>query len=77
MRDLIPFEQFKKREITHGGVLILVHGCFSRFLNCTYGTKSRNAPQMGIFQFPPPPVIYWDDEFHLLAHFHVCTKAVA
>ena len=34
---------------THGGVLHLVlketllHGCFSRFLNCTHGTKSRNA----------------------------------
>ena len=34
---------------THGGVLLLVkllkvtllHGCFSRFLNCTNGTKSR------------------------------------
>ena len=22
----------------------LLHGCFSRFLNCTNGTKSRNAP---------------------------------
>ena len=43
---------------THGGVLILLklqaaacnftkintpHGCFSRFLNCTNGTKSHNA----------------------------------
>ena len=32
---------------THGGVLLLKvtihHVCFSRFLNCTYGTKSRNA----------------------------------
>ena len=27
------------------GVLIL-HGCFSRFLNCTNGTKSRNASYM-------------------------------
>ena len=50
---------FKKNiKNTHGGVLILVklqakpatlrkltllHGCFSRFLNCTNGTKSRNA----------------------------------
>ena len=41
---------------THGGVLNLVklqtlkltllHGCFSRFLNCTNGTKSRNASQL-------------------------------
>ena len=33
---------------THGGVLIsvkltLLHGCFSRFLNCPNGTKSLNA----------------------------------
>ena len=26
--------------------LTLVHGCFSRFLNCTNSTKSRNAPQL-------------------------------
>ena len=26
--------------------LTLLHGCFSRFLNCTNGTKSRNAPHM-------------------------------
>ena len=24
--------------------LTLIHGCFSWFLNCTNGTKSRNAP---------------------------------
>ena len=24
--------------------LTLLHGCFSRFFNCTNGTKSRNAP---------------------------------
>ena len=34
---------------TPGGALILLyltllHGCFSRFLNCTNGTKLRNAP---------------------------------
>ena len=46
---------------THGGVLILVklqakackfakltllYGCFTGFLNCTNGTKSRNVPHM-------------------------------
>ena len=41
---------------THGGVLILkpatllkltlLYGRFSRFLNCTNGTKSRNAPHV-------------------------------
>ena len=33
----------KKREYA---TLALLHGCFSRFLNCTNGTKSRNAPRM-------------------------------
>ena len=38
---------------THEGVLLLLkvallHGCFSRFLNCTNGTKSRNAPHMRV-----------------------------
>ena len=59
LRDLVPFVQFKKRENTHGRVLILVklqastllkltllQGCFSCFLNCTNDTKLRNAPQM-------------------------------
>ena len=46
LRDLVPFAQFKKRENTHGGALLLVklqtkacnftkvtplHGCFSCF----------------------------------------------
>ena len=37
---------------THEGVLLLVlkvtllHGCFSRFLNCTNGTKLRKASHM-------------------------------
>ena len=26
--------------------LTLLHGCLSRFLNCTNGTKSRNAPRI-------------------------------
>ena len=58
LRDLVAFVQLKNAKSTHGGVLILVklqasdvtllkltllHGCFSRFLNCTNGTKSRNA----------------------------------
>ena len=43
------FYNLKNGKNTHGGVLILVfkvtllHGCFSRFLNCRNGTKSRNA----------------------------------
>ena len=41
----------KNMKNTHGGVLLLAtllkvtlfYGCFLRFLNCTNGTKSRNA----------------------------------
>ena len=51
----------KNEKNTHGDVLLLVklqteacnftkrtvlHGCFSRFLNCVHGTKSRNAPHI-------------------------------
>ena len=51
---------------THGGVLLLVklqakpatllkvtllHGCFSRFLNCTNGTKSRSASHIDIYLY--------------------------
>ena len=58
LRDLIPFVQFKKRENTHGGALLLVklHAevcnftksntppwVFFKFLNCKNGTKSRKA----------------------------------
>ena len=58
LRDLVPFVQFKNREkylwssVNFSKVagqpatlrkLTLLHGCFSRFLNCTNGTKSRNA----------------------------------
>ena len=47
--DLLPFVQFKKREkhpwrsVNFSKKLTLHHGCFSRFLNCTNGTKPRNA----------------------------------
>ena len=49
LRDLVPFVQFKKREIhprksvTFSKVAGWSHGCFSRFLNCTNCTKLRNA----------------------------------
>ena len=57
-----PFVQFKKREkhpwrnVNYSKVaglkpatllkLTLLHGCFLRFLYCTNGTKSRNAPHL-------------------------------
>ena len=48
------FYNLKNVKSTHGGVLILVkllkltllHGYFSRFLSCTNGKKSRNAPHL-------------------------------
>ena len=52
LRNLVPFVQFKKREkhqwrsVTFIATLLKVavlRGCFSRFLNCTNGTKSGNA----------------------------------
>ena len=43
----------KRRENTHGGVLLLTllkvtlfHGCFSRLLNSTNGTKTNKASQI-------------------------------
>ena len=45
--DLVPFVQFKNVKNTQNGVIVtLLHECFSRFLNCTNGTKSRNASHM-------------------------------
>ena len=54
LRDLVQFVQFKKhpwRSVTFSQPatllkVTLLHGCFSRFLNCAHGTKSRNAPQL-------------------------------
>ena len=54
MRCAIWYNLYNLKNVknTHGGVLLLVlkvtllHGCFSRFLNCTKGTKSRNAPHI-------------------------------
>ena len=58
LRDLVPFAQFKKREkhqwrsVTFSKVagfslkVALLHGCFSRFLNCTNTTKSRKLSQI-------------------------------
>ena len=51
LRNLAPFVQFKNMKNTHGRVLTLLkvtllHGCFSRFVNCTNCTKSRNVSHM-------------------------------
>ena len=66
LHDLVPFVQFKKREkhpwrsVTFSKVaglkpatllkLTLLNRCFPRFLNCTNGTKSHNAPHMISFE---------------------------
>ena len=53
---------------THGGVLLLVklqallkvtllHGCFSRFLNCTNGTKSHNTSHINLFSVLEAPLL--------------------
>ena len=58
LRDLVAFVQFKKREkhpwrsVNFTKINILLHGCFSRFLNCTNAPKSRNASQMSIMDTP-------------------------
>ena len=68
LRDLVLFVQFIKCEKHPWKSVILskvagfypaallkvtiLHGCFSRFLDCTNSTKLRNAPQIGIGLFP-------------------------
>ena len=52
MRCVIWYHLFNLKNLknTHGGVLLfvvtLLHGCFSRFLNCTDHTKSRKTSHM-------------------------------
>ena len=47
LRDLVPFVQLSCRLKPATLLkLTLFHGCFSRFLNCANGTKSRNAPNI-------------------------------
>ena len=54
---MLPLVQLKKREkhawrnatfnkVAGFTTLTLIHGCFSRLLNCTNGTKSRKASHM-------------------------------
>ena len=55
--DLVTLVQFKKRENTHGGVLLSVKlradstppWLFFTFLNHRNGTKSRNALQINFY----------------------------
>ena len=48
MRCAIWYHLYNLKNVknTHGGMLLLLlHGCFSRFLNCTNGTKSPKTIQ--------------------------------
>ena len=52
----------KNVKSTHGGVLFLLkvtllHGCFSRFLNCTNGTKSHNTSHINLFSVLEAPLL--------------------
>ena len=42
LRDLVPFAQFKKRENTHGGVLLLVNLVKLQALVCNF-TKCNTS----------------------------------
>ena len=57
LHDLVSFKQFKKHQKPpwRSVTLTLLHRCFSRFLNCTNGTKPRKASH--IFSFVL--LIYW------------------
>ena len=49
-------QKIKNVKNTNGGVLLkvtLLHGCVSRFLSFTNGTKSRNATHNGVKMFLP------------------------
>ena len=52
LRDLVLLYNLRNVKNIHGALLLLVikvtllHGCFSYFLNCTTGTKSRKAPHV-------------------------------
>ena len=43
MRDLVQSVQFKRPWRSVTSKVTLLHGCFSRFLNCTNGTKSSKT----------------------------------
>ena len=46
LRDMVRFVQFKILELATLLKVTLLHGCFSRFVNCKNGTKSGNASHM-------------------------------
>ena len=70
LRDLVPFVQFKKcekhpwRSVNFSKV-----GCFSRFLNYTNGTKSRNASHLLPLAIKFAYFAYWAITFDFLL-FH-------
>lgn len=87
LRYLVPFARFKKRE----GVLLLVlhQGSFSRFWNCTVGTKSRNASHyfpvclVGLeLKHPKMPKIFsfhfrWREYFREISSVKLLVEAIS
>ena len=78
LRDLVPCEQFFKREkhpwrsVTFSKVatllkVTLLHGCFSRLKNCSHGTKSRKAPQLRDCGFESHSIYFKFQEIYLQA----------
>ena len=68
LRGLVPFAQFKKhkknpwKNVSFSKVATLLkltpfHGCFSRFLDCTNGTKLCNASQMELNELQTNPYL--------------------
>ena len=78
LRDLVPFVQFQEREkhlwrsVTFSKVepatslkVQLFHGCFSRFWNCTNGTKLSKASYIFIYIYNETvKVIYFIEFFN-------------
>ena len=64
LRDLVTFVQFKNVKDTHR--VTLLHVCFSGFLNCTNGTKSRNASHISPF------LHYSTRIFQIRCYLHKC-----
>ena len=71
-RDLVPFVQFEKREKHPWRSVIsrtLLHGRFSRFLNCANGTKSRKTSHVKIDSFASERNIYETCSNHLITKY--------
>ena len=82
LRDIVPFVQFKKRKkhpwrsVTFNQPatslkVTLLHGCFSRFLNCANDTKSHNASLWGSQMIVKFVSVCFRSVFHNFSVFNV------